>query len=184
MPALQRKVGEPKQRVKHFKPKPREDGKRWRPGAVALREIRHYQRRTELIIPKRAFVRYVYTIYIYIDVDSVVSSNSCVYKVYDDIFYYRVLKEAFQDMYPGAGDSEYYSHFRIQARAVGALHEAAEAYMVGLMEDANALAIHARRVTVQPRDIQLARKIRGERDWDKGTTDWEKVKPGHREWLK
>ena len=87
-------------------------------------------------------------------------------------------------MYPGTGDSEYYSHFRIQARAVGALHEAAEAYLVGLMEDANALAIHARRVTVQPRDIQLARKIRGERDWDKGTTDWEKVKPGHREWLK
>ena len=112
------------------------------------------------------------------------SSNSCVYKVYDDIFYYRVLKEAFQDMYPGAGDSEYYSHFRIQARAVGALHEAAEAYLVGLLEDANALAIHARRVTVQPRDIQLACKIRGEKDWDKGTTDWEKVKPGYSEWLK
>ena len=44
--------------------------------------------------------------YIYIDVDSVVSSNLCVYKVYDDIFYYRVLKEAFQDMYPGTGDSQ------------------------------------------------------------------------------
>ena len=32
--------------------------------------------------------------------------------------------------------------------------------------------------------IQLARKIRGEKDWDKGTTDWEKVKPGYSEWLK
>ena len=64
-------------------------------------------------------------------------------------------------MYPSTSQSEYYSNFRIQARAVGALHEAAEHYLVGLMEDANALAIHARRITVQPRDIQLARKIRG-----------------------
>ena len=86
-------------------------------------------------------------------------------------------------MYPATSESEYYSNFRIQARAVGALHEAAEHYLVGLLEDANALAIHARRITVQPRDIQLARKIRGERDWDKGSTDWSKVKKGHTVWL-
>ena len=49
--------------------------------------------------------------------------------------------------------------------ALEALHEAAENYMVGLMEDANLLAIHARRVTLQPRDIQLARRIRGEPNW-------------------
>ena len=50
--------------------------------------------------------------------------------------------------------------------AVEALHQAAEDYLVTIMEDANLLAIHARRVTVQPRDIQLARRIRGEKDWD------------------
>ena len=49
--------------------------------------------------------------------------------------------------------------------ALEALHEAAENYMVSLMEDANLLAIHARRVTLQPRDIQLARRIRGEPNW-------------------
>ena len=49
--------------------------------------------------------------------------------------------------------------------ALEALHEAAENYMVSLMEDANLLAIHARRVTVQPQDIQLARRIRGEPNW-------------------
>ena len=48
--------------------------------------------------------------------------------------------------------------------AIEALHEAAENYLVGLLTDANILAIHARRITVQPRDIQLARRIRG--DWE------------------
>ena len=47
-----------------------------------------------------------------------------------------------------------------------ALHEGTEAYMIGVMEDANLLAIHARRVTIQPRDIQLARRIRGDPNWD------------------
>ena len=50
--------------------------------------------------------------------------------------------------------------------AIEALHEGSEAYMVSLLEDANLLAIHARRITVQPRDIQLARRIRGDQDWD------------------
>ena len=40
--------------------------------------------------------------------------------------------------------------------AIEALHEGSEAYMVSLLEDANLLAIHARRITVQPHDIQLA----------------------------
>ena len=50
---------------------------------------------------------------------------------------------------------------------IDALHEAAEDYLVTLLEDANLLAIHARRVTVQPRDIQLARRSHGDKDWDK-----------------
>ena len=49
--------------------------------------------------------------------------------------------------------------------ALEALHEAAENYMVSLREDANLFAIHARRVTLQPRDIQLAHRIRGEPNW-------------------
>ena len=50
--------------------------------------------------------------------------------------------------------------------AIEALHEGAEDYLVTLLEDANLLAIHARWVTVQPRDIQLAQRIRGDKDWD------------------
>ena len=51
--------------------------------------------------------------------------------------------------------------------AMDALHEAAESYLVGMIEDANLLAIHAKRYTIQPRDIQLACRIRGDKDWDK-----------------
>ena len=51
--------------------------------------------------------------------------------------------------------------------AMDALHEAAESYLVGMMEDANLLAIHAKRYTIQPRDIQLACHICGDKDWDK-----------------
>ena len=50
--------------------------------------------------------------------------------------------------------------------AIKALHKGAEAYLMELMEDANLLAIHADCVTVQPRDMQLARRIRGEVNWD------------------
>ena len=58
---------------------------------------------------------------------------------------------------------EYKSDLRFQSNAVLALQEAAEAYMVGLFEDTNLCAIHAKRVTIMPKDIQLARRIRGER---------------------
>ena len=50
--------------------------------------------------------------------------------------------------------------------AVEALHEAAEDYLVTLLQDANLLAIHAKCVSLQPRDIQLARRIHGDKDWD------------------
>merc|ERR1712107_860846 len=52
---------------------------------------------------------------------------------------------------------------RFQSAAIGALQEASEAYLVGLFEDTNLCAIHAKRVTIMPKDIQLARRIRGER---------------------
>merc|ERR1711973_899062 len=55
------------------------------------------------------------------------------------------------------------SDLRFQGSAIMALQEATEAYMVGLFEDTNMCCIHAKRVTIMPKDIQLARRIRGER---------------------
>jgi histone H3 len=52
--------------------------------------------------------------------------------------------------------------FRIQSIALAAVHEASEAFTVGLMEDANLCAIHGKRVGVLPKDMQLARRLRGE----------------------
>ena len=49
---------------------------------------------------------------------------------------------------------------------VDTLHEASEDYLITLLEDANLLAIHAWHVTLQPRDIQLAQRIQGDKDWD------------------
>ena len=48
---------------------------------------------------------------------------------------------------------------RIQAVAIKGLQEAAEAYLVGLFEDSNLCAIHAKRVTIMPKDVQLTRRI-------------------------
>ena len=94
---------------------------RYRPGTVALREIKRYQKSTELLIRKLPFQ--------------------------------RVVREVAQ---------EYKSDLRFQSNAVLALQEACESYIVGLFEDTNLCAIHARRVTIMPKDIQLARRIRGE----------------------
>ncbi|GMT16725.1 hypothetical protein PFISCL1PPCAC_8022, partial [Pristionchus fissidentatus] len=91
-------------------------------GTVALREIRRYQKSTELLIRKLPFQ--------------------------------RLVREIAQD---------FKTDLRFQSSAVMALQEAAEAYLVGLFEDTNLCAIHAKRVTIMPKDIQLARRIRGER---------------------
>ena len=56
------------------------------------------------------------------------------------------------------------TNVRFQSEAIMALQEALEAYLVGLLEDANLCAVHAKRVTIMPKDIQLARRIRGERN--------------------
>ncbi len=94
---------------------------RYRPGTVALREIRKFQKSTDLLIRKLPFQ--------------------------------RVVREV-------AG--EFKSDLRFQSQAVLALQEACEAYIVGLFEDTNLCAIHAKRVTIMPKDMQLARRIRGE----------------------
>ena len=66
----------------------------------------------------------------------------------------RLVREIAQD---------YKSDVRMQSTAMLALQEATEAYMVGLFHDTNECALHAKRVTITPKDMQLARRIRGER---------------------
>merc|ERR1712146_40743 len=95
---------------------------RFRPGTVAIREIRKYQRSTDLLLRKLPFQRLV-----------------------KDLAHERS------------------SELRFQSSALMALQESAEAYLVGLFEDTNLCAIHARRVTIMVRDIKLARRIRGEK---------------------
>ncbi|KAH7443072.1 hypothetical protein KP509_02G017900 [Ceratopteris richardii] len=63
-----------------------------------------------------------------------------------------VVKEELQSYCAGLG---------IQGIALEALQEVAEAYLISMLEDSNLCAIHAKRVTIQPKDIQLARRIRG-----------------------
>ncbi|GJW08358.1 histone H3.3 [Tanacetum coccineum] len=71
-----------------------------------------------------------------------------------DVPFQRLVREIAQD---------FKTDLRFQSHAVLALQEAAAAYLVGLFEDTNLCAIHAKRVTIMPKDIQLARRIRGER---------------------
>ena len=66
----------------------------------------------------------------------------------------RLVREVAQD---------YKADLRFQSSAVMAMQEASEAYLVGVFEDTNLCAIHAKRVTIMPKDMQLARRIRGER---------------------
>ena len=65
----------------------------------------------------------------------------------------RLVREIAQD---------FKTDLRFQSAAILCLQEAAEAYLVRLFDDANLCAIHARRVTIMPKDILLARRIRGE----------------------
>jgi histone H3 len=94
--------------------------RRFRPGTVALREIRRYQKSTDLLLRKVPFVRLV---------------RDITHNIHRDL--------------------------RFQGQALLALQEAAEAFLVGLFEDTNLCALHAKRVTIMPKDMQLARRIRG-----------------------
>ena len=55
------------------------------------------------------------------------------------------------------------SDLRFSAQGLLALQESAESFMTGLFEDSYMCSIHAKRVTLMPKDVQLARRIRGER---------------------
>lgn len=97
---------------------------RYRPGTVALREIRRYQKSTDLLIRRLPFARY--------------------------------FREVVGDIKPEPDTP------RVTGSALAATQEAYEAYQVGLFEDTNLCAIHAKRVTIMKKDVQLARRIRGE----------------------
>ena len=94
---------------------------RFRAGTVALREIRRYQKSTNLLLRKLPFQ--------------------------------RLVREVAAD---------FKSDLRFQSTAIAALQEATEAYVISLFEDTNICAVHAKRVTIMPRDLALARRIRGE----------------------
>ncbi|KAL4780538.1 histone-fold-containing protein [Aspergillus varians] len=98
---------------------------RYRPGTVALKEIRKYQRSFDLLLLKLPFA--------------------------------RLVREVALDLLPADVGAE----LRWQSHAILALQEAAEAFLVHLFEDTNLCAIHAKRVTIMQKDIQLARRIRG-----------------------
>lgn len=102
--------------------------KRFRPGEVAMKEIRAFQASTHLLLQKTCFQ--------------------------------RLVREIVQDM---QYDHKLPMHIRWQCTALLAMQEAAEAYLVGLFEDVNLIAIHAKRVTIMPKDMQLAMRIRGNR---------------------
>ena len=91
---------------------------RYRVGTAALKDIRHFQKSTALLIRKLPFQ--------------------------------RLVREIAQD---------FKTDLRFQSAAILCLQEAAKAYLVGLFEDTNLCAIHAKQVTIMPRDIQLARRI-------------------------
>jgi histone H3 len=96
---------------------------RWRPGTVALREVRKLQKSTESLIAKAPFRRLV-----------------------------REVAEA-----------KFKTGLRFASTALDAIQEATEAYVVNLLEDANLCALHANRVTAMPKDLMLAKRLRGER---------------------
>ncbi|KAK4114061.1 histone-fold-containing protein [Canariomyces notabilis] len=104
-------------------PIPQGKKRRYRPGTLALKEIRRYQANTDLLMSKLPFA--------------------------------RLVREIALDCRPTGEE------LRWQSQAILALQESAEAFLVHLFEDTNLCAIHAKRVTIMQKDIQLARRIRG-----------------------
>ena len=79
----------------------------------------------------------------------------------------RLVREIAQEITGGSWNTRNgipYSIFNFRAAAIKAIQVAAEAYLVDLFEDTNLCASHAKRVTIRPEDIRLARRIRGERE--------------------
>jgi histone H3 len=129
---------------------------RYRPGTVALRDIRKYQKTTKLLIPKLPFANLAREI----TVDVARELNKHKYFERDGTEYLRNTPKGCELTLP--------VDLRWQSTALLATQEASEAYLTGVDEDANLCAIHGKRVTIMPKDIQLARRIRGERSQPPG----------------
>ena len=123
--------------------------RRYKPGTLALKEIRRYQKSTDLLMLKLPFSRLVCFPYR-------CSLLDCPYSVYEFDLTFSQVREIALSMVPVGGES-----FRWQSQAIQALQESCEAFMVHLFEDTNLCAIHAKRVTIMQKDVQLARRIRG-----------------------
>ncbi|KAF7352708.1 Histone-fold-containing protein [Mycena venus] len=120
--------------------------KRFRPGTVALREIRKYQKSTG------EYPRLL----------SRPSTKNSTDLLLRKLPFARLVREIASEMTTDMNDNyQPGADLRWQSSALMALQEATEAYLVHLFEDANLCAIHAKRVTIMQRDIQLARRIRG-----------------------
>lgn len=102
--------------------------RRFRPGTVALREIRRYQQQINLLVPRLPFA--------------------------------RLVREIIQVVQGGRVEGGL--QFRVGSTAMEAMQQATEALAVGLYEDANLAAIHARRVTVSKGDLEIARRLQGD----------------------
>jgi len=116
---------------------------------VALREIQKYQTSSELLLRKLPFARLVREICQ--DVAEDINRGRMVQMS-------KVSAEAHVRIDIEMANEEY----RWQSDAIKSLQQAAEYYLVSLMDDANMCTIHAKRVTIVPKDIQLVRRIRGE----------------------
>ena len=73
----------------------------------------------------------------------------------------RLAREVLQDLNK-PGSYPRFNATRFQATSLLAIQESVEAFSIGMFEDINLCAIHARRVTIMPKDMQLALRIRGE----------------------
>ena len=136
---------------------------RFRPGALALKEIRKYQKSAELLLRKLPFCRLVRMTHTHRDrwfpnqithlltltLPLSVSHSSPLSLSPSQV------REISRDVAP-------MTELRFQAGALEALQEACEAYLVSLFEDTNLCAIHGKRVTILPKDMQLALRIRGD----------------------
>lgn len=126
---------------------------RYKPGTVALREIRRYQKSTELLMAKLPFSRLVCPPELLPTPETKRGKIRC--KAAATLTFHQV-REVSQYVTPRTSEVT-----RWQSQAIQALQEAAEAFLVHLFEDTNLCALHAKRVTIMQKDIQLARRIRG-----------------------
>ncbi|CAB9523506.1 Histone H3 [Seminavis robusta] len=132
---------------------------RYRPGTRALLEIRKYQKSTDLLIRKAPFQRLVRQIAKTFKEDLRFQSTAVLALQVKTVSIVGLERGGLVQSLLDATAS----HCLLLPKPFFRTQEASEAYLIGLFEDTNLCAIHAKRVTIMPKDMQLARRIRGER---------------------